>query len=433
MAKNNGTVYLGFEDEEITEKYKSQLNYTVNKVGGVPDWPTSDIKVPYCPICNCSRPLLVQIYAPLENSSFHRTLYIFACLNTLCSIKSRGWICIRTQTLDKQELEITNLGKKSNKTSSLNITWCDGADDWGDNVLNTCEKMQEIKEDGGEENGNIINNNMTVDNSNRISDDDESTENEILNSISNLNVDDKNANCGAQGGVGSIYNNEIPTYAEIEGEESEIVTIESPVVPQRDLIALMKQTTGLPAKLKNFTLKSFFIYVEEEKLNLSNNYFGITDHVRELIQDYQLKDEISFSESPSFNVNVCDSAKDACASGGFENESYEKAIPAHGDIMFHNFMSTIQENSGQIIRYTRDSLPLLIAPLTENVPKCQYCGGECICEIQILPSLIPLLKFQNNEHTPIEYGNVLIFTCLKSCWDTPDKMRIENVIVQQEA
>lgn len=83
-------------------------------------------------------------------------------------------------------------------------------------------------------------------------------------------------------------------------------------------------------------------------------------------------------------------------------------------------------------RYSRDTYPLLIAPLNEQIPKCQYCGSDCICEIQILPTIIPKLKLDNNETAPIEFGNVLIFTCLKSCWDTPDKMRLEHVIVQQE-
>lgn len=37
--------------------------------------------------------------------------------------------------------------------------------------------------------------------------------------------------------------------------------------------------------------------------------------------------------------------------GGDESEEkYEKGIPKHGDLMFHNFLVTIQENAGQIIR-----------------------------------------------------------------------------------
>lgn len=84
-------------------------------------------------------------------------------------------------------------------------------------------------------------------------------------------------------------------------------------------------------------------------------------------------------------------------------------------------------------RYSRDTMPLLIAPLQEPIPQCQNCGGDVLCEVQVLSTLISKLRFPNNEPVPIEYGNVLIYTCTKSCWDTPDKMRLEHIIVQQEA
>lgn len=137
------------------------------------------------------------------------------------------------------------------------------------------------------------------------------------------------------------------------------------------------------------------------------------------------------------------------------DEKYEKAMPVHGDLMFHKYLERIQENPGQIlryalntisfkpdhskfvsfsfpIRYSRDSLPLLIAPLTEAIPKCQYCGSDLLCELQILPTLISKLQFVNSDPSPIEFGNVLVFTCTNNCWDTPDKMRLEHIIVQKE-
>ncbi len=36
MAKNTSTVYLGYEDEAITEKNKSLVDFMTNKVGGQP-------------------------------------------------------------------------------------------------------------------------------------------------------------------------------------------------------------------------------------------------------------------------------------------------------------------------------------------------------------------------------------------------------------
>lgn len=36
MAKNKSTVYLGYEDEEITDKHVSLLSSSLNKIGGTP-------------------------------------------------------------------------------------------------------------------------------------------------------------------------------------------------------------------------------------------------------------------------------------------------------------------------------------------------------------------------------------------------------------
>lgn len=119
-------------------------------------------------------------------------------------------------------------------------------------------------------------------------DESNSMESDPLPAFGNLQVDDNNANCGAQGdgAVGRICSPN--AYAEIEGDESELVSIDAPVAPQRDLIALLKQTTAIPMDVAKISLKSFFISVDEERMQPFNS---ATDHVRELMQDYQSKDE----------------------------------------------------------------------------------------------------------------------------------------------
>lgn len=89
------------------------------------------------------------------------------------------------------------------------------------------------------------------------------------------------------GAVGRIHSPN--AYAEIEGEESELVSIDTPLAPQRDLIALLKQTTAVPQDHANISLKSFFISVDEERT--SQHLPGISEHVRDLLQEYQGKDE----------------------------------------------------------------------------------------------------------------------------------------------
>ncbi|XP_055540972.1 programmed cell death protein 2-like [Wyeomyia smithii] len=435
MAKNKCIVLLGYEDEVIQDKDKPHLNYTVNKIGGIPTWPSSEIAIGPCPLCGQSRPLIVQIYAPLENSQFHRTLYIFACLNAPCSTQSHSWVCVRTQVLEKSPIDndsdITSTGQFV-KTAPTSISWCSGADDWDDANFDTASGANsflrvdtaQVPNTATEENGNIIQYERG-----KTSDEDEESnsleENDPVPGFGNLRVDERNANgAGAKGGIiDNLYMSKVT--AEIEGVEDDVVVAETPVSPKRDLIELLNQPQIIPRDIVDLTLKSIYISVDEERSTSPN----VSDHVRQLLQEYQKHEEVK--TSPDSPIGI--------ASGGqptpMDQELYEKGIPMHGDLMFHNFMTTLQLNPGQILRYSRNAAPLLIAPLNElREPTCQHCGSELICEIQILPTIIEKLRLEaTGQAVPIDFGNVLVWTCIKSCWDTPDRMRSEIVIVQQES
>uniref|UniRef100_A0A1L8DJB5 Putative programmed cell death protein n=1 Tax=Nyssomyia neivai TaxID=330878 RepID=A0A1L8DJB5_9DIPT len=414
MAVNWPVVYLGYVDEVVSEKYAYSVDFTTNKIGGNPNWPCSGITVPNYPNCGLVRPLILQIYAPLEGSQFHRTLYVFACLN--CSIQSSSWFCVRSQTLEKNfEKENARIPQQGQEKHTVNVNWCAGANDW--------DVPEDTKtadaENCNEENGNTI---SKIDKLSDEDDESNSTEIDLLNIIENVHIDERNANSGAQEGGAAAMNNAPKASAEIETDETELIIIDTPDAPQRDLIALFKQNNVLSSDQVNLTLRSFFLTVDEEAKSTQEN----TDHIRDLIQEYQKKDD-DLKKSPE-GASACEKRGELLGDG----EHYEKGIPAHGDLMFHAFITRIQENPGQVIRYSRNTVPLLINYLKESIPKCTYCGSDLICEIQVLPTIIPHLQLENCDATPIEFGTVLIYTCSKSCWDTPDKMRIEVCIVQQE-
>lgn len=81
-------------------------------------------------------------------------------------------------------------------------------------------------------------------------------------------------------------------YAEIEGGESEMITIDAPVTPQRDLVAMLKQTAAVPSNVEHLSLRSYYITVDEErKQSYGINNMAMADHVFKLMQEYQGKDE----------------------------------------------------------------------------------------------------------------------------------------------
>lgn len=284
------------------------------------------------------------------------------------------------------------------------IEWCTGADEWDDEV-------------DSEENGNLIE--SKCDNF-RISDEEDESNSlgsDPLPGFNNLGIDDKNANAPGACAV-ELQNSPNRPSAEIEGGETEVIMLDSPPIPQKDIYSLLN-----PARQKDIgnevTLQSFFVSVDEER-HIPDT---VSEHVRHLLLEYEGRDETK-KTSPE---------DPGGAAGGYDEcETYERGIPLHGDVMFHQFVQRIQENPGHILRYSRGASPILIAPLRDAIQKCQNCGGDVICEVQILPTLISKLRLDNGDPTTFDFGTVLVFTCAKSCWDTPDQMRLEYVVVQQE-
>lgn len=201
-----------------------------------------------------------------------------------------------------KEREGRDRGHKREDNNPVQINWCSGADDWGTeegDFTNSIPLDNRKTRTDNEENGNSI---VVNDNYRQLSDeDDESTSTaEMLSTELNMmQIDEDNANCNGAGAnvqqvdMGAVgpLKGQATASAEIEtGEEKDnLVTIDTPVSPHRDLIALLKQTSALRTDSTNsLILNSFFLFVEEE---LSGDNQKISEHVRELLHEYQKKDE----------------------------------------------------------------------------------------------------------------------------------------------
>ncbi|KAL1513246.1 hypothetical protein ABEB36_002679 [Hypothenemus hampei] len=410
MAKSNNCVLLGYVDEPISERYKNQMDFTIDKIGGCPDYPhgTSDIIGQVkCNLCKQMCRLIVQIYAPIENCNDHRILYLFACISPSCWNKNESWTCLRIQVRNE------DVSSKSTALSSRtmnSIDWCSEADDWG----------EEDNVNLDEENCNFINN------QDRLSEDEEessSFDESARSAFKNLTIDDKNANNGAQGGaMARLY--PALASAEIEADESgEVVTVESPTIPKSNLVALFHgiyhpEIVDAPPG-ENFRPYFMSIYPEKDQQ-------GIDNHVTELFNEYK-KTDADFGA-----LNFSDNAT---SRGEMVQEDYENSWLLHGDQMFHHFITKIKMNPEQILRYHREGPPLLISPLQEPPPTvCEYCKKELVFEFQLVPTIIRKLRMNADEYSGnrLDFGTVLVFTCQNSCWGPGDVLKEETVIVQKE-
>ncbi|XP_076239742.1 programmed cell death 2 like trus [Calliopsis andreniformis] len=418
MACDNRTkVYLGYEDEYVTDKHRPSINFMTNKIGGFPNcYEKNTFSLPQCRLCGLYQLLALQLYVPLDNSKFHRTLYIFACINPNCWNHNESWTCLRVQAIE-DECKANTLDTNSIHVPST-TSWLSDANDWGDNL-----------NDNSEQNGNNVLPNNTAEFNFSLSRD---VDEKITEEFSVLHVDDPNANSPpsieSPVGIGAVGRMDSPqASAEIDGEESEVVCIDAPIQPQCDLISLLREVTPFPIQVEsnmetNFSFVEIFLSVEEEDYAID-----VPQHVRDLLLEYQYKNP-DLAPKP---VGDSDEGKTAET----ESEKYEKSVPMHGDEMFHNFVSQIQKNPGQLLRYSRDnSAPLLLYPISGCIGKCRHCGGEMIFEVQILPTLISKLILQprTEKNFQIEFGTVLVYTCVRSCWSPTDLYREEHVIVQAE-
>ena len=94
------------------------------------DWICSDIPLSElaCQLCHTTIQLICQIYAPLENSPYHRTLYVFACIQPPCWNDSKSWKCFRGQFKASETLQPP---KEETQQPAFTLDW--GVDsDWGD-------------------------------------------------------------------------------------------------------------------------------------------------------------------------------------------------------------------------------------------------------------------------------------------------------------
>lgn len=291
---------------------------------------------PICHLCGKHQLLAVQVYAPLENSIYHRTLYVFSCINPNCWNQHDSWTCLRVQSLEENSKITTTSSVSPSLTISPVTNWLSQADDWGDD---TCDNMSE---DNGNNNICDSNDSSQLNLYTKSCDIDD----ELNDDLSDLCLNDQNANSPASmespvGGGGAVGRLESPQEsAEIEGEESEVVCIDTPTQPQCNVMDLFNRVNPNPFQYhgqNDFVFNEIFMNVEEEEL-----YNEVPQHVRDLFLEYQRGNPHGEIDSPQ--------ASKESKSIDTQPEKYEKSVPKHGDEMFYNFVDRIQMNPQQLLR-----------------------------------------------------------------------------------
>lgn len=436
MASKPNLVLLGHVDEQVTSRPQQLgLACTVSKVGGTPDWCLSGCETPSCKRCGRRQSLVVQVYAPLDGSIYHRTLFLFACVTQECWNRSHSWTCLRSQIVDPSAVRTSAPAPKSPSYSSE--VWFQDEQDWGtgnDNDGNGnadnfnlgpsssqlyLDNMAKTTTSGGGSGGGGSDNlnNMNSNTTSSITDVAQKMENKL-----NIIEDDANANealCGAVGIVGREGEG-LEASAVIEGPEGDMIAVDTPEQPTTDIPALFKEAAQVDANA-DVTFFPFYLVSEVEP----PEDLAFSEHERELLVHYTHNTGHDFRE------------EELVSSGEGKGDGvYEKDVAIHGDVFLHKFKKRISRSPQQVMRYCREegAAPLWLRPPApgEGAGKCQHCGGSTIFELQLTPQLLLHLRVAGVQGVPLEFGTVVVFTCAASCWEEKDSVKEEVLIVQCE-
>eukprot|EP00794_Sanderia_malayensis_P012152 gene12152-13405_t len=141
-------VLLGLADSIISLQDEENVTWQTNKFGGKANWmeecfPDSH---PLCDNCQSSLYHVSQIYCPLIGSEYHRTVNIFGCMSIDCQNKASSWKVLRSQCKEKPFVDSANHIAARDDSGSGELSWCQGADDWGEEASNV-ENVSAMFED----------------------------------------------------------------------------------------------------------------------------------------------------------------------------------------------------------------------------------------------------------------------------------------------
>uniref|UniRef100_T1JCV5 Programmed cell death protein 2 C-terminal domain-containing protein n=1 Tax=Strigamia maritima TaxID=126957 RepID=T1JCV5_STRMM len=374
MARKNhqSKCLLGVLDERITDK-RDDVTWSTNKIGGRPDWIQANVPCPRCRVCERELCLVVQLYCPLDGSPYHRSIYIFGCINDSCWSNSDSWVAIRSQKGGQVGSSSSSSGAARHvPVAAADDEWLENADDWQE-----------------EDNGNLNNQNRT----------DDHNKNVMMDEVFRFDLDlyDAAGNNAIEGAVG-LESSE--ASAEMESPDEGTITVETPEAPDPDTTTLLfSRPQSRPKDASVVVLKCWFLAVIDEPPNNSHSQNQLNEHERDLLARYQKRD-----------------GRKRRRNGRDVRKGFAKAWRPYS-------------REG-------DAGPLLVAPATKDVldpGNCLMCGEKRTFEFQLMPAAVDCLQPEESDNYAIEFGSVIVYTCRASCWQEGDAWREERVVVQSDA
>jgi len=181
-------------------------------------------------------------------------------------------------------------------------------------------------------------------------------------------------------------------------------------------------------------LKEYEITTEEAKTHFQTNPPENSENIEDLESDDEQKEDDAIRNS---NREIIENYRKKTRE--YENSEFSSdwtVSEAQKDLFFQNFQHIVAQEREQILRYYEDRsiAPLWVSSLRPKFSelftgKCDSCGGNRMCEVQIMPHLLNLISLENEEDA-MDWGTLIIYTCVNSC-STPKPYTTEILYPQQ--
>ncbi|KAK4685357.1 pre-rRNA-processing protein TSR4, partial [Tremellales sp. Uapishka_1] len=380
-------------------------SHTISLLGGYPTFSTLPESISInCGVCHDAIPLLTQVYCPLENGENDRTLYVFGCNKAKCQRRDGSIRAFRASVKNEEY------------------------------VRDVQEKKEKREKEEAEEKARAKINPFTI----------SDTKSSMLF-----------GNGPSLFGAASLNPFGAPSST-VAASNPLAVSMPSSTPPDLSALSIspsMKLTTLAPP-LPAYQPPLYLTTIEE--------YLLPTPEV-----EMESDDESEEEETPEEKE-------------GWQNTTWETLIPKHVDEVFERFVRRLGGADGgsrQVLRYDFDGIPLPYAstsPLYKqlfptatkasaapdeefdlstlysptNIPTCPKCASKRVFELQLVPSLITLLRPENlssdgragqdgqkkqvseeerkrllakiaagedGEENEMEWGTIMVFGCKNDC------------------
>eukprot|EP00127_Corallochytrium_limacisporum_P005470 Clim_evm18s206 gene=Clim_evmTU18s206 len=397
MSGNFNGPDLGFVFEVEDERLLSACFFP-SKLGGKPAWldPRAAPSAKDLTCRNCDRIMrfILQMYAPvdLRPSSFHRTLFLFACSSPQCcrlncesDSNFAAAIVIRQQLPRVNGLWPESPPDYDNPAAADGVTspdpelhMCAVCGIRAPHVCGQCKKVYYCSREHQKEHWEGLNGHKE--------------------------------RCGQQSEEEAAKCT-LHTYRqfglEMEAEEE-----------------CLPEGTTLESILK----KDF----ENDSDDEDDNEDGVTDEAegQRIIDEWLAKHKKKSRDDKSFAEEFADETKDAKDSTLIEKDGPEK------DPTFINFCNRTNIAPDQIIRYQRGAEPLWLnrdTAMKDDAPPCEKCGKRRIFECSVLPQALHFLckGIERSQLSAIDWGQLTIYTCEDSCGEASDCETLTEFVHRQ--